>query len=48
MNHLTFRHMHKVALAHPCLLEVEVAHPRFLRRVPGLGTVKLTIDSGYE
>lgn len=43
-----FRHQQKTALAHPCLLAEETAHPRFRRIVPGVGSVIITINSGYE
>lgn len=36
------------ALAHVCLLAEECAHPRFGATLPGLGTVVLTINAGYE
>lgn len=38
----------ETARAHICLLAEECAHPRFGRTVPGLGTVVLTINAGYE
>jgi hypothetical protein len=43
-----FRHQHTTALAHPCLLAEETAHPRFRRVIAGVGSVIITINSGYE
>jgi hypothetical protein len=40
--------MHKVALAFPCLLAEETAHPRFTRRIPQVGSIVLTINTGFE
>lgn len=44
---MSFRHMHKIALAHPCLLAEETAHPRFIRGTPGASLI-VTINTGYE
>jgi hypothetical protein len=38
----------QIALDHPCLLAEETAHPRFGHVVRSLGTVVLTINTGYE
>lgn len=37
----------KVALRNPCLLEIETLHPRYHRFI-GLGTVTVTVNTGYE
>ena len=37
----------KVALAHPCLIAEETAHPRFARSL-SRGSLVLTINTGYE
>lgn len=36
-----------VALAHPCYLAVETAHPRFRQRV-GSWSLVLTVNTGHE
>lgn len=39
----------RVAMAHPCYLAEETAHPRFGRRArDGKATILLTINAGYE
>jgi hypothetical protein len=37
----------RLALAKPCLLAEETAHPRYARRT-GMGTIVLTVNTGYE
>jgi hypothetical protein len=38
----------QTALANVCLLAEECAHPRYGTRIAGLGTVVVTINTGYE
>ena len=38
----------KTALEFHCRLAAECVHPRFARRLPGGGSVVLTVNSGYE
>lgn len=38
---------HETALAYPCLLPEEVAHPRYFHVFPN-ATINLTVNTGYE
>jgi hypothetical protein len=38
----------QVALAFPCLLGEETAHPRFGHLLPGGETLVLSVNAGYE
>lgn len=40
-------HAQRLALAYPCLLAEETAHPRFAKRHP-LGSLVLSVNAGYE
>lgn len=40
-------HAQRIALAYPCLLAEETAHPRYAAR-HALGSVVLSVNAGYE
>lgn len=38
----------RTAIEHHCRLSIETMHPRFAWLVPGVASVVLTVNSGYE
>jgi hypothetical protein len=48
MRYMQRLDMQAIALAHPCLLAEETAHPRFAYQLRGGCSLVLSVNAGYE